>query len=98
MLLLKEISILALLSVPALAGGPQYASNLNDFLFNSDLVTDSIIIKKDGNVLLENYGEGYDENTKHIMWSVSKSFTNAVVGLAVKDGKLLKKYKNFNMN
>lgn len=88
MLLLKEISILALLSVPALAGGPQYASNLNDFLFNSDLVTDSIIIKKDGNVLLENYGEGYDENTKHIMWSVSKSFTNAVVGLAVKDGKL----------
>jgi len=62
--------------------------NLIDFLFNSKLNTDSILIHKDGRKLLERYGRSYNKNTKHIMWSVSKSFTSAVVGIAIDEKKI----------
>lgn len=65
-------------------------SKLKKFLYDGDLRTDSVIVYKDGNILLEKYNKdrGYSKNTKHLMWSVSKSFTNAIIGLAVKEGRI----------
>ena len=50
--------------------------------------TDAVLIVKDGQIIFERYANGYHRNLRHIAWSVTKSLTNAVLGLAVKD-KLL---------
>jgi CubicO group peptidase (beta-lactamase class C family) len=62
--------------------------NLYKFLFNSSLKTDSVIIFNNNKVLLEKYSNGYNKNSRHIMWSVSKSFTSALIGIAIKENKL----------
>lgn len=77
--------------VTGLVANSVYAMNdgsLKSFLYDSKLKTDSILIYSKGDLLLEKYTRGYAKDKKHIMWSVSKSFTSAVAGLAVKDGAL----------
>lgn len=64
-------------------------NNLEQFLFKSKLQTDSILLYQNGRVILEKYANGYDKKSFHIMWSVSKSFTSALVGIAIKEKKLL---------
>jgi CubicO group peptidase (beta-lactamase class C family) len=56
------------------------------YLFNSenDHITDGIVIIKNGNLLYEQYENGYSEKTSHLFWSAAKSFTNALVGIAIK--------------
>jgi CubicO group peptidase (beta-lactamase class C family) len=76
---------LLLLSMNAIA---KNSENLNDFLFKSKLKTDGLIISKNGKTIIEKYAGGYDQESKHIMWSVSKSFTSAATGVAVKEGTL----------
>jgi CubicO group peptidase (beta-lactamase class C family) len=67
-----------------------YASRmkLDGFLFKSKIKTDSIIIYANNKVILEKYGKNYNKDSKHIMWSVSKSFTSALVGIAVGEKRL----------
>jgi CubicO group peptidase (beta-lactamase class C family) len=42
----------------------------------------------DGKLIAEKYAEGFDKNSKQIGWSMTKSVTNALVGILVKQGKL----------
>ena len=44
------------------------------------------MILKDGEVLYENYWNKNKENSRHIIWSVSKSFLSALVGIALDEG------------
>lgn len=46
----------------------------------------SIVIIKDGKLLIEEYFNGANRNTLHDTRSVGKSFASAVFGIAVKDG------------
>ena len=46
--------------------------------------TTSLLIAKDGVILLEGTAEGYDENTPQRTWSVAKSIAATLVGAAVK--------------
>lgn len=48
----------------------------------------SIMVVKDGNVVLEKWMSKGQENEPHILNSVSKTFTSMAVGLAVAEGKL----------
>ena len=48
--------------------------------------TDGLMILKDGEVLYENYWNKNKENSRHIIWSVSKSFLSALVGIALDEG------------
>ena len=48
----------------------------------------SIMVVKDGNVVLEKWMSKGKENEPHILNSVSKTFTSMAVGLAVSEGKL----------
>jgi len=50
--------------------------------------TDGVLIIHDGAVVYERYARGFDASKKHLMWSATKSFTHALVGVAVADGLL----------
>lgn len=50
--------------------------------------TDAFVLIRGGNIVFERYGREFKSNRKHLIWSVSKSFVNAFVGMAVAEGKI----------
>ena len=48
--------------------------------------TDGLLIIKEGEVVYEEYFNGNSQTTRHISWSVAKSFLSSLVGIAVNDG------------
>jgi CubicO group peptidase (beta-lactamase class C family) len=50
--------------------------------------TDGLVIIKNGYLVFEKYAGGFNKDRVHLTWSVSKSFTNALYGIAVKEGRL----------
>lgn len=48
----------------------------------------SLMVLRHGKVAAEWYNEPFDAKTKHVMYSVSKSFTSIAVGFAVSEGLL----------
>ncbi|HYO53706.1 serine hydrolase [Archangium sp.] len=50
------------------------------------LRTDGVVLIHKGRVVYERYGRGFDVGKRHLSWSMSKSFTSALTGLAVKRG------------
>ena len=48
--------------------------------------TDGLIILHDDKILYEQYWNGNDRYSKHISWSVAKSFLSALIGIALEDG------------
>ena len=57
-----------------------------DLLSTSD--TDGFLVLKDGAVVSESYGPAMDANTRHIIFSVSKSVTGTLAGVLVDRGEL----------
>ncbi len=52
------------------------------------LRTDALLIIKDGRLIYEKYARGYSKTNKHLSWSVAKSFTSGLIGVAAQQGKL----------
>jgi CubicO group peptidase (beta-lactamase class C family) len=50
--------------------------------------TRAVIIVQGGRIVAEQYGTGFEVNSKLISWSMAKSVTAALVGIAIGDGKL----------
>ncbi|HEX5752938.1 MAG TPA: serine hydrolase [Archangium sp.] len=50
--------------------------------------TDGVVVIHKGRVVYERYGRGFDASKRHLAWSMSKSVTSALVGIAVKRGAL----------
>ena len=50
--------------------------------------THAVVIVHDGRVIAERYSAGYGIDTQVIGWSATKSFTNALIGILVRQGKL----------
>jgi len=48
--------------------------------------TDSLLVLHKGRLVYERYADGWDADTPHNMYSVTKSFTSALAGVAVGDG------------
>jgi CubicO group peptidase (beta-lactamase class C family) len=48
----------------------------------------AVVIVKDGVVVAERYADGFDVHSPLISFSVAKSFTNALLGMLVSEGKL----------
>ena len=48
----------------------------------------AFVVLHDGKIVAERYREGMGPDTRLLSWSMAKSFTNALVGLLVKDGLL----------
>jgi CubicO group peptidase (beta-lactamase class C family) len=52
------------------------------------LRTDGLRIIKNGSVVYERYARGFGPNNRHLSWSVAKSISSALIGVAVKEGVL----------
>jgi len=52
------------------------------------LNTHAVVVVYDGRIIGERYAEGLDKNSRIMGWSMTKSITNALVGILVKEGKL----------
>lgn len=50
--------------------------------------TDAILVWKDGKVILEKYARGYNAEKKHYLWSISKSISATLIGVALQAEKL----------
>lgn len=51
--------------------------------------TRALLVMYQGRIIAERYGEGYDEDTRFISWSMAKSFTGVLIGFLVADGRLV---------
>lgn len=60
---------------------------LEDHLFKTDkIVTDGILIQKNGKTVYEKYNNGYSENSPHLLWSTTKSVAATIIAAAIQDG------------
>ncbi len=48
--------------------------------------TDALLVIKGGTILYEKYARGWSASNRHISWSVAKSFSTALLGVAVNKG------------
>ena len=48
----------------------------------------AVLVIYDGNIVAEKYAPGFDKRTVMLGWSMSKSFTAAMIGVLVKENKL----------
>jgi len=51
-----------------------------------NLEIDSVLIIRNGTIVAEKYYPPYTENTRHVLYSCTKSFISALVGMAIEDG------------
>lgn len=60
---------------------------LHKYIQDQNLPLDSVIIVRNGYIVYEDYpSQFYGENGTHILHSVTKSFTSALIGIAIKEG------------
>ncbi len=50
--------------------------------------SDAFVVLQHGKLVFERYGEGHGPNVRHISWSMAKSITHALVGIAVAQGRV----------
>lgn len=58
--------------------------SLDDYMQNAHV--GGLLVIKDGNILLERYGFGNNESTRWLTYSVAKSVTSLLYGVALQDG------------
>lgn len=50
--------------------------------------TRAVLVLKGGKLIAEQYAKGFNKDSKHIGWSMTKSVFNSLIGIAIKQGKL----------
>lgn len=66
--------------------GEQCTANLDEFLASSN--TTAFIVIKDDQILYENYFNGHNRESFSKVFSVTKSFTSALIGVAIDEGHI----------
>jgi CubicO group peptidase (beta-lactamase class C family) len=51
-----------------------------------DANTDVVLVYKDGKIIYQSYARGYGPNTKHLSWSMGKTISGILIGIAVSEG------------
>lgn len=60
----------------------------NDKDASDPVFTHAVVVLYDGEIIGEKYADGFGHNSRLMGWSMTKSITNALVGILVKEGKL----------
>jgi len=62
---------------------------LESYAFDQDakFQTDALVVIKGDEIIFEKYAHGFTQAKPHLLWSVSKSFASAMIGMAIADGK-----------
>ncbi len=55
---------------------------------SKDFLTDGLVVIKDGSLQYEFYDKKYNPSTPHVLWSISKTITATLLGIAVKEGRV----------
>ena len=93
------------LSSPSREGlKPTAVNKLNKYVFkkNDKFKSDVLIVIKNGRIVSETYTNNYKMNQRHMLWSLSKSFSSVIAGVAVKlgfislDERVYKHYPQLN--
>jgi CubicO group peptidase (beta-lactamase class C family) len=50
--------------------------------------THAVVVVYDGKIVAEKYAQGFNRTSRMMGWSMTKSITNALIGILVKEGKL----------
>lgn len=50
--------------------------------------TRAVVIVYDGEIIAERYAPGFDKDSRHMGWSMTKSITNAITGILTLDGRM----------
>jgi hypothetical protein len=48
----------------------------------------AVVVVKDGRIVGERYGDGFDAETRLLGWSMTKTVTSAVIGTLIREGRL----------
>lgn len=67
---------------------PKAVYNFIDGCERNNVGIDSFMLLKGGVVVAEGYHNPYTNTTKHVLYSMSKSFTATAIGFAVSEGKI----------
>ncbi|HFC11530.1 MAG TPA: class C beta-lactamase-related serine hydrolase, partial [Anaerolineae bacterium] len=59
---------------------------MNSAEFLTHTVTTGLLVLKNDQIVFEQYYQGHSETTRHISWSVAKSFVSALFGIALERG------------
>ncbi|MFN8018951.1 MAG: serine hydrolase [Acidimicrobiales bacterium] len=63
-------------------------AKVQDYAFQDDMHTQGVVVVRHGAIVGEWYAPGADQDSWTASWSVAKSFSSALVGLAIADGKV----------
>jgi CubicO group peptidase (beta-lactamase class C family) len=63
-------------------------AQMEEILFGSlpEIQTDAFLILKDGNIVYERYARGYNQNSKHLSWSMGKTIAGIIAAQAIDEG------------
>jgi CubicO group peptidase (beta-lactamase class C family) len=79
-------------SIPSGIKNDILLKTLDDAFFEQDpakpLNTLAIVVVHDGKIIAERYAPGFYHYSRLMGWSMTKSITNSLIGILVKDGKL----------
>ena len=66
---------------------PSRLQGMIDYIEDNSLAIHSVVVIRNGYKVLEEYlGVVYDQDSTHLLYSVTKSFTSALVGIAIDQG------------
>ena len=75
-----------IVSPEALGIEPSRVQELIDYIKEPSLNTQAVILIKGNNIITEYYAEGYNKNDLVTSWSVAKSFSSTLIGIAIDEG------------
>lgn len=72
---------------PEAAGmDPEQLALAEDYAFAPELHTQAVVVVRHGEIVHERYADGADEDSWAASWSMAKSFSSALVGIALDEG------------
>lgn len=67
---------------------PAVLEGARDYAFADGMNTQGVVVVRDGVIVSEWYAEGSDADSWAASWSMAKSFTSALVGVAIEEGAI----------